>query len=125
MFDFVDQLAEAAGVRSHHVPGDVEAVVVDPDRRVQPQRHIAQSLAEPRRAPKAARDVLAQLLEAGRPAIHRRLEHRGPADVHVGRGRFHGEKRSVEWREPQAHPRSPRARTRIPKPFVFPGRRRP
>jgi hypothetical protein len=93
----VDDLVQPPRLGANHVPVEVEVAVVDPDRRVEVERHPAQHLPVARRAVKAGGDVLAQGLEAGTAAVRRKrwVEYRGPADVHVGTGRLDAQKRGV------------------------------
>ena len=65
--------------------------IVDPERRVQPERDMSEPLAEPASTREPALDVLEQVAE-GRPSIGWWSERSGPADVHVGRLALDGEK---------------------------------
>ena len=78
------------------VSGDVELRVVDPDRIAQPERDLYQLLAIARRAAHASVDVVAELGEAGRSAVRRRIERGRPADVHVRSRALDLQKRRVE-----------------------------
>jgi hypothetical protein len=61
----VGQLVQVAGARFVDVLGDVEGLVIDPDRVRQPERHLGEPLAIARRAREPARHVVAQSSKRG------------------------------------------------------------
>ena len=95
----LDRLVEVLRGRRADVAGDVEVVVVDPARRIDVERRRADLLPVAGRAAQPHADVAAQLLEARPGAIGRRLEQRGPADVHVGGGLLQAQERVIQRRQ--------------------------
>jgi hypothetical protein len=78
------------------VVGEVELRVVDPAGATLGERDEAQLLAEPGHQVKPRRDVVAELVVAGR----RTLEQRRRGDVHVRRPALQVQERGVEARQP-------------------------
>ena len=83
-----------------HVPLDVELVVADPDRVVEPERDPAQLAREVRYVADPAFDAVAHRGERVRLRHRGRVEHDQPAHVHELRRRLEVEEARVEPRQP-------------------------
>ena len=81
--------------------GDIESLIVDPDRRRQATGHLAQALAVARDVGNAIADELHEALVVQDPRLL--LEEREAADLHGRRGPLEVEERRVESGEAIGH----------------------
>jgi hypothetical protein len=99
----VGQVPEAGRLRLDDVPADVEALVVDPDRRVQAEGHRGNPLPIAGCSAEPARYVIPQLVEPRRWAFLRPPERRCPSDVHVGACVLDCQEGVIECGQPSVH----------------------
>src|SRR5262249_6132424 len=103
----VGQVAEAGGARGNHVVRDVEVLVVDPDGRVQAERHLGDPLPEPRGASEPAGEVIRELVDPRGLYPLGGPERRRPADMHVCARILNRQEGIVERRKSSAHDPTP------------------
>ena len=83
-----------------HVAANVELVVVDPNRVVQPERHVRQLLPVTRRAPEPLLELPADAGQRRAVVTLGNRDQPDPADVHVGAGTLDLQERGIERRQP-------------------------